>query len=288
MAAKGEHAVPKLQSTINESDIIFHEFIGRGGSGDVFKITWKSKKFGNIEAAAKKIPIMKDDDIDEKFGDEINYLQNLSHPNIITYYGHVIIPNYLVIVTEYVSNGSLSDYLKRNKNLPLDLKLKWAIQAVRGIKYLQEKHILHRDIKSSNFLITSDNNLKICDFGIAKDLTTTTTTSNTKGTIRWLAPEAYSFTSNSIVSPKADIFSFGIVLWELETGEVPYKGVRDERVMWLVGHDGVRPEIPASCPPVLKHLMQRCWDGDKNERPDTDYIIEKLLMLKMNPSRYQH
>ena len=280
------HQSPRLHSTIEESDIIYHEFIGRGGSGDVFRITWKSKKFGNIEAAAKKIPIMKDDDIDEKFGDEINYLQNLSHTNIISYYGHVIIPNYLVIVTEYASNGSLSDYLKCNKNLPHDLKLKWAIQAVRGIKYLQEKHILHRDIKSSNFLITSDNNLKLCDFGIAKDLTTTTTTSNTKGTIRWLAPEAYNFTSNSIVSPKADIFSFGIVLWELETGEVPYKGERDERVMWLVGNDGIRPEIPATCPSALKDLMQRCWNGDRDKRPNTDYIIEKLLEMKQSKYLY--
>ena len=276
MATKKKYSISELKSTINESDIVYHERIGRGASGDVYRITFKSDKFGEIEAAAKKIPISKDDNINEKFGREINYLQSLDHESIITYYGHVVTDESLVIVTEYASNGSLYDYLKRKGRLPPALKIKWAIQAAKGIDYLQKKHVSHRDIKSPNFLITSDNNLKICDFGIAKDLTSTKTTTSGKGTIKWLAPEAYSFTSSSMLSPKSDIFSFGIVLWELETCQEPYPGMRPERVMWLVGFEKGRPQIPATCPPVLKDLMERCWDGDRNKRPGPEEIVKTL------------
>ena len=269
-----EEKAPKLESTIDESDLVYHEQVGRGATGDVFRVTWKSKRFGSIEAAAKKIPLFKDENIEEKFGSEVKYLQMLKHENIVTYYGQVVTPDYLVIVTEYAANGSLYDYLrKRTTPLPLKQKLEWAIQAAKGIGYLRDNNVLHRDIKSGNFLITRDNVLKICDFGIAKDLTSTKTATSEKGTVRWLAPEVF---TEEKLSPKADIFAFGIMLWELETGEIPYKGIRSERVMWIVGNKGQRPEIPTNCNPELKDLMQRCWDGDRGNRPDVEKILEQL------------
>ena len=280
MGANNEKA--RGDSTIKESDIIYHEQIGRGASGDVYRVTWKSKKLGKIQAAAKKIPIFKDGNIEEKFGNEVNYLQSLNHPNIIAYYGHVITHDHLIIVTEYATKGTLYDYLKKKDRLPPELKLKWAIQAVRGLKYLQDKNILHRDIKSINLLIDSEDNLKICDFGIAKDLTSTKTTKNLKGSIKYIPPEAFHFTSDSKLSPKADIFAFGIILWELETCQEPYEGLGFERIMWLVGHDNKRPEIPASCPDHLRELMQECWDKKREKRPDAEEILTKLESRKSN------
>ena len=130
-------------------------------------------------------------------------------------------------------------------------------------------------------MITSDNNLKICDFGIAKDLTSTKESTSSKGTIRWLAPEAFAFTTNSTLSIKADIFSFGIVLWELETCEEPYKGVTKERVMWKVGVQDGRPEIPANCDPVFKELIQRCWNKEWHQRPDINAVLQELESCKL-------
>ena len=263
-----------MESTLDETDLVYHEQVGRGASGDVFRITLKSKEFGSIEAAAKRIPLFEGENIEEKFGSEVKYLQTLKHENIVTYYGQVVTPEYLVIVTEYAAKGSLYDYLrKRSSPLSVRQKLKLAIQAAKGIGYLRDKRILHRDIKSGNFLITKDNVLKICDFGIAKDLTSTKSTISEKGTVRWLAPEVF---TEEKLSPKADIFAFGIMLWELETGEIPYKGIRSERVMYKVGNEGLRPEIPAGCDPELKDLMQRCWDGDRHSRPDIENILERL------------
>ena len=269
-----------LISTIKESHLVYHEQIGHGASGDVYKATLKSKKHGNKVVAAKKIPIFGIEDFEDKFGSEINYLQTLSHENIITYYGHVITKSHLVIVTEYAAKGSLYDILKGKTRLPDALKIKWARQAANGIKYLQERHVLHRDIKSPNLLITSNDDLKICDFGIAKDLTSTKSTETLKGSIRWLAPEAFNFKGKSQLSPKTDIFAFGIVLWELETCEEPYKGKGPERVMWIVGHDDVRPEIPENCHPILKELMQQCWNTDRHKRPDIDEILQQLELYE--------
>ena len=286
-STKGAENKPAAgSSTIRESDLEYHEQIGRGGSSDVHRVTWKSKEFGSIEAAVKKIPILKDGNIEEMFGNEIKYLQSLSHPNIITYYGHVITSDHVIIVTEYAVNGTLYDNLKNKNRLPLKLKLKWAIQAAKGIKYLQDKNILHRDIKSINLLIDKDNNLKICDFGIAKDLTSTKTTRNLLGSIKYIPPEAFHFTSDSKLSPKADIFAFGIILWELETCQEPYEGLDFERITWLVGHDNYRPEIPTSCPDVLRNLMQQCWDKEREKRPDVDHIIDTLLELYESSKPY--
>ena len=286
MGANNEAA--RGDSTIKESHLTYHEQIGRGASGDVYRVTWKSRKFGKIEAAAKKIPIFRGQNIEEKFGNEIKYLQSLNHPNIISYYGHVITSDHVIIVTEYATKGTLHDNLKNKDRLPPKLKLKWAIQAAKGIKYLQDKKILHRDIKSINLLIDSDDNLKICDFGIARNLTSTKTTRSSKGTIAYLPPEAFSFTSDPMMSPKADIFAFGIILWQLETCQEPYKGLIPERIMWLVGNDNYRPEIPATCPDVLGHLMRECWDREREKRPGADRIIDTLLELYESSKAYQY
>ncbi|XP_072046696.1 mitogen-activated protein kinase kinase kinase 20-like [Amphiura filiformis] len=263
----------RLHSTISETDIAYHEFIDRGSSGDVYRAYWNSPDLSEIEVAAKKIPLRKDQSIEDQLGNEINFLQKLEHPNIIKYYGQIITGNYVVIVTEYAAKGSLYDYLKCQSSIPSALKLKWAIQAARGIRYLQENKVLHRDIKSPNFLITADYNLKICDFGIAKDLTSTRTTVTSRGTIKWLAPEVF---TEEKLSPTADIFMYGIVLWELETCEEPYDGISPERVMWRVGTEGLRPTIPATCPATMSDLIQRCWDDKRYKRPKVDEIIEQL------------
>ena len=274
-----EFELPKKESIIDESDLEYHELLGRGASGDVYRVTWKSKK---IEAAAKKIPLFNDEERDrpikETFEREVNYLRTLNHENIVDFYGHVVTPDHLVIVTEYAANGSLDNHLRKcQTRLSPSQKLEWAIQAARAIGYLQDNNVLHRDIKSGNFLITSNNTLKLCDFGISKDLASTQATESTKGTAGWLPPEV--ITAEAKLSPKADIFAYGIMLWELETGETPYKDTPcAERVKFMVGYKGERPKIPADCDPILKDLMQQCWHEDRRERPDVDGILHRLQL----------
>ena len=182
-----------------------------------------------------------------------------------------------MLVTEYAAKGSLFDYLQNKTQLPHNLKKKWAIQVARGLKYLRDKRVLHRDIKSPNLLITADDDLKICDFGISKDLTSTKTTAHPdKGSVKWQAPEIF---KDLNLSPKADIFAFGIVLWELETCEEPYKGQHTNHVMYKVGSEDVRPKIPETCPPAMKSLIQQCWHKHKDHRPDIEEVLQQLERL---------
>ena len=267
---------PLLASTINESELTYHEQVGRGATADVFRVTWKSNKYGEIEAAAKKIHVFKGEDVASKIGGEISYLQDLNNENIIRYYGHVVTPTYVVIVTEYAAQGSLFDYLKDKSTLQKDVKKKWMFQAAESIRFLARNNVVHRDIKSPNFLITANGDLKLSDFGIAKNLTSTKTTVSSKGTVKWLAPEVF---TEEKLSPKADIFALGVVFWELETCEEPYEGKSQEHVMFKVGTGDLRPKIPEDCQPALRNLIQQCWNRDRNRRPDINNVVSRLYAI---------
>ncbi|XP_072048663.1 mitogen-activated protein kinase kinase kinase 20-like [Amphiura filiformis] len=169
------------------ANLTYHERLGSGASGEVFRVTWKSKEFGTIEAAAKKIRLDEEPTAQQK--SEIEFLKRLDHKNIVKYYDTVLEKKHVVIVTEYAAKGSLYDYLKDKDKLPEHLLHRWIFHLARGVNYLKENDVAHRDLKSPNCILTADNVLKICDFGIAKDLTSTKTTESAKGSIRWIAPE---------------------------------------------------------------------------------------------------
>ena len=114
--------------------------------------------------------------------------------------------------------------------------------------------------------------LKICDFGLARNLTSTTT-SEMKGTVRWLAPEAI---KEQHLSPQVDIFAFAIITWEIVSCEEPYKGMRIETIMYQVCETDLRPQIPEECSPFLKDMMEKCWHADRNKRPESGEIVKVL------------
>ena len=263
-----------LKPTIDISDLTYHEPLGHGGFGEVYRATWKSKDLGEVETAAKKILVTKSQGISEELANEIRFLKTLKHSNIITYYGLALDSNHVVLVTEYAAGGSLFDYLQNKTELPSYLKAKWRKQAANGIKYLRDANVLHRDIKSPNLLITADLDLKICDFGISKDLTSTKTTDHPdRGSIKWQAPEIF---KDCKLSPKADVFALGIVFWELETCEEPYKGDSIHHVMYKVGIEDKRPKIPETCPKAMTSLIQKCWHKKLGKRPTIDAVVDQL------------
>ena len=256
-------------SCITESELVYQEYLGSGGSGDVYKATWKSAD-GDVEVAAKKIP--KDPYITEEVNSEIEILKKFDHENVIKYYGHLETNDHIIIVTEFAAKGSLHAYLKTRSRLHSSKIRKWALEAARAIEYLRKRRVIHRDVKSHNFLITADGTLKICDFGLAKHLSRTRKTSTQSGTYSWLAPEVF----DNILSPKADVFAYGIVLWELITCDIPYEGRPVQWVIFRVVTQGLRPTIPDHCPPGYKALMEECWDAERNNRPDIENVVKRL------------
>ena len=261
-----------MESTINEADIVLYERVGFGATAEVYRAGWLSRH-GEREVAAKKIPIRGDADLAEQLQLEVDILKQVNHKNVIKYYGHVVTSTHVIIVTEFAAKGSLKDYLRNQNGLPLKQLQKWAIQAARGIQYLKNLRIVHRDIKSPNFLITADGTLKVCDFGIAKHLDVTQSTETDRGTLYWMAPEVY---VEGKLSPKADVYSLGIVLWELCTCQVPFKGMIQQHVMFKVSNDEYRPEIPPDCPTKLSQLIQECWQQDRRKRPGIDEVVSRL------------
>ncbi|XP_064613918.1 mitogen-activated protein kinase kinase kinase 20-like [Liolophura sinensis] len=253
---------------IEFDDLLFFERCGGGAFGSVYRALWKSR---DKEVAIKKLLML------EK---EAQVLSVLSHRNIIQFYGAVTEePNYC-LVTEFAANGSLYALLQ-NPAAVLDFQciLQWAKEIALGMNYLHEEApvtVIHRDLKSKNVVITEDWTCKICDFGASRFMGSTTKMS-LAGTFPWMAPEVI---QSLPVSEACDTWSYGVVLWELLTHEVPFKDIEGFQVAWLVVEKGERLTIPSTCPDSFADLMRNCWKTEPKERPSFRQIltcVEKMF-----------
>ncbi|XP_078702996.1 mitogen-activated protein kinase kinase kinase 20-like [Branchiostoma floridae x Branchiostoma belcheri] len=247
---------------IDFTDLEFYERCGGGSYGSVYRALWKSAK---LEVAVKRLLVL------EK---EVEVLSSLRHRNVVQFYGAVTKePNYC-LVTEYAAQGSLYAYLASTE-LGFERTLTWARDIALGINYLHNEApftVIHRDLKSKNVVISSDMTVKLCDFGASRFMSSTTKMSFV-GTIPWMAPEVI---QGLPVSEACDTYSFGVVVWELLTGEVPFKGVEGFQVAWLVVEKNERLTIPSSSPPKLAALMNHCWETDPKKRPTVKEILAVL------------
>ena len=176
--------IPPDPYAILAVDLAYHNILGCGAYGTVHRVTWNSNSKKN-DAAAKKFRPVKTEGEREEQKQEVHFLRKLNHPNIIEFYGTVVDSRECVVVTEYAAKGSLYDYLqeenKHGRKLPQDLVYDWAIQGAKAIVYLQEMQVAHRDIKSPNFVITANDVLKLCDFGVAKNLKESISVTSVRG-----------------------------------------------------------------------------------------------------------
>lgn len=250
---------------IKFDDILFYENCGGGSFGSVYRARWISR---DKEVAVKKLL---------KIENEAEILSVLSHRNIIQFYGAIVeAPNY-GIVTDYAPGGSLYDYLSSDESEEMDMGqiMTWAAEIARGMHYLHSEapvKVIHRDLKSRNVVLAQDKVLKICDFGASKFLTHTTHMSLV-GTFPWMAPEVI---QSLPVSETCDTFSYGVVLWEMLTREIPFKGLEGLQVAWLVVEKNERLTIPSGCPVSFAELMRSCWATGPKARPLFKEILSTL------------
>uniref|UniRef100_A0A8C5I0U9 mitogen-activated protein kinase kinase kinase n=1 Tax=Gouania willdenowi TaxID=441366 RepID=A0A8C5I0U9_GOUWI len=236
------------------------QWVGSGAQGAVFL-----GKLHGQEVAVKKVRNIKETDI--------KHLRKLKHPNIITFKGICTQAPCYCILMEYCAQGQLYEVLRAGRKITPSLLMDWAMGIAGGMNYLHLHKIIHRDLKSPNILITYDDAVKISDFGTSKELSDKSTKMSFAGTVAWMAPEVI---RNEPVSEKVDIWSFGVVLWEMLTGEVPYKDVDSSAIIWGVGNNSLQLPVPDSCPDSFKLLLRQCWNCKPRNRPSFRQILLHL------------
>ncbi|KAG7513149.1 mitogen-activated kinase kinase kinase 21-like [Solea senegalensis] len=276
--------VPSSPVQIPFSELVLEEIIGVGGFGKVYRGTWKDQ-----EVAVKAARQDPDEDITATAGSvkqEAKLFSMLQHPNIIKLEGVCLEEPNLCLVMEYARGGTLNRGLT-GRRIPPHILVNWAVQIARGMHYLHEEAvvpIIHRDLKSSNILllekIENDDigrkTLKITDFGLAREWHKTTKMS-AAGTYSWMAPEVI---KSSLFSKGSDVWSYGVLLWELLTGEVPYRGIDGLAVAYGVAVNKLTLPIPSTCPEPFAKLMEECWDQDPHVRPSFSCILDQLSAIE--------
>ncbi|GJN24254.1 hypothetical protein PR202_gb11985 [Eleusine coracana subsp. coracana] len=183
--------------------------------------------------------------------------------------------NYLV-TSEFMVNGSLKKVLlRRDKYLDWRKRVMLAMDAAIGMEYLHSKDIVHFDLKCDNLLV----NVKDPSRPICKMKQATLVSGGMRGTLPWMAPELLTM-SGTKVSEKIDVYSFGIVMWEILTGEDPYDGMHYGGVIGGILSNTLRPPVPGSCNPEWRRLMEQCWSTDPERRPSFTEVASRLRAIE--------
>lgn len=248
----------------------FEQKVATGSNSDLYKGIFRCQ-----DVAIKVLKVERlNEDVQREFAQEVYILRKVRHKNILQFIGACTQPPLLCIVTELMSGGSVYDFLHKQKGvLKLPAILNVAIDVSKGMSYLHQNNIIHRDLKAANLLMNENEVVKIADFGISRmQLQSGVMTAET-GTYRWMAPEVI---EHRPYNHKADVFSFGILLWELLTGKLPYVHLTPLQAAVGVVQKGLRPSIPRHTHPKVVELLERCWQHDPYLRPEFSEIIEIL------------
>ncbi|GLU15636.1 hypothetical protein SLE2022_321090 [Rubroshorea leprosula] len=213
--------------------------------------------------------------LEQQFKSEVALLSRLVHPNIVQFIAACKRPPVYCIITEYMSQGTLRMYLNKKEpySLSTETILRLALDISRGMEYLHSQGVIHRDLKSNNLLLNDEMRVKVADFGTSCLETQCQETKGNMGTYRWMAPEMI---KEKPYTRKVDVYSFGIVLWELTTALLPFQGMTPVQAAFAVAEKNERPPLPASCQPALAHLIKRCWAANPSKRPDFSDIVSAL------------
>uniref|UniRef100_A0A6P4F4Q8 Tyrosine-protein kinase n=2 Tax=Drosophila rhopaloa TaxID=1041015 RepID=A0A6P4F4Q8_DRORH len=253
---------------IPEAELQLRESIGKGEFGDVMLGILRNEKVA--------VKMLKDEGAVQKFLAEASVMTTLEHDNLVKFIGLVFTSKHLYLVTEYMSKGSLVDYLRSRGRQHITKKdqIIFAYDTASGMEYLEAKKVVHRDLAARNVLISEECVAKVSDFGLAREECYNLDVG--KLPIKWTAPEAL---KNGRFSNKSDMWSFGILLWEIYSfGRVPYPRIPLADVVKHV-EVGYKMEAPEGCPPEIYEMMRQAWDLNPAKRPTFAELKVKLQLL---------
>ncbi|XP_040914611.1 ephrin type-A receptor 5 isoform X4 [Toxotes jaculatrix] len=279
-------AVHEFAQEIDVSFISIERIIGAGEFGEVCSGPLRLPGKREIQVAIKTLKAGYTEQQRRDFLWEASIMGQFNHPNIIRLEGVVTKSKPVMIITEYMENGSLDTFLKKNDGQFTVIQLVGMLRGIAsGMRYLSDMGYVHRDLAARNILVNSNLVCKVSDFGLSRvledDPEAAYTTRGGKIPIRWTAPEAIAYRKFTSAS---DVWSYGIVMWEVMSyGERPYWEMSNQDVIKAI-EESYRLPGPMDCPEALYHLMMDCWQRERSNRPKFDEIVCLLDKLIRNPS----
>lgn len=274
-------AMSEFAAEIPPSHIQLHKAIGEGEFGEVYS----GKYFSSGEKTSRKVAVktLKSGASKKNRTDfllEASIMGQFSHPNVISLVGVVTRSDPVMIVIEFMDNGSLDNFLKDHDNrLSVEQQLRMALDVAHGMCYLSDMRFIHRDLATRNVLVSLEWKCKVADFGLSRealDENAYDVKTGGKIPVRWTAPEAITYRKFTEMS---DVWSFGVLLWEIMAyGEHPYYDWPNSKVLDSVRR-GYRLPPPMNCPEEVHELMLKCWKEERTDRPPFRELCELVKDL---------